>query len=63
MSVTYGIEVAEEEDHYITVAETALEGMAKAAHPGAFLVDIFPIRELLQLLAGGGCCSALVSLP
>ncbi|EEB93789.1 hypothetical protein MPER_07513, partial [Moniliophthora perniciosa FA553] len=32
MNVTYGIEIAEEDDHYITVAETALEGMAKAAH-------------------------------
>ncbi|KAK1220118.1 hypothetical protein PQX77_017157 [Marasmius sp. AFHP31] len=45
MNVTYGIEIADEEDHYITVAETALEGMAKAAHPGAFLVDIFPILK------------------
>ncbi|KAI3616408.1 cytochrome p450 [Moniliophthora roreri] len=42
MNVTYGIEIADEDDHYITVAETALQGMAKAAHPGAFLVDIFP---------------------
>ncbi|KAK7062611.1 hypothetical protein VNI00_000099 [Paramarasmius palmivorus] len=45
MNVTYGIEIEEEDDHYITVAETALEGMAKAAHPGAFLVDIFPILK------------------
>jgi len=45
MNVTYGIEIADgdEDDHYIVVAETALEGMAKAAHPGAFLVDIFPV--------------------
>ncbi|KAL0575702.1 hypothetical protein V5O48_006262 [Marasmius crinis-equi] len=45
MNVIYGIEIADEDDHYITVAETALDGMAKAAHPGAFLVDIFPILK------------------
>lgn len=45
MNVTYGIEVSDEDDRYITVAEKALDGMAKAAHPGAFLVDIFPILK------------------
>ncbi|THV02863.1 cytochrome P450 [Dendrothele bispora CBS 962.96] len=45
MNVTYGIEISDQDDHYIVVAETALEGMAKAAHPGAFLVDIFPILK------------------
>ncbi|KIK63931.1 hypothetical protein GYMLUDRAFT_161793 [Collybiopsis luxurians FD-317 M1] len=45
MNVTYGIEIRDEEDHYITVAETALDGMAKAANPGAFFVDIFPILK------------------
>ncbi|KAE9389422.1 cytochrome P450 [Gymnopus androsaceus JB14] len=45
MNVTYGIEVQDEDDHYITVAETALDGMAKAANPGAFFVDIFPILK------------------
>ncbi len=48
MNVTYGIEVSDEDDRYITVAEKALDGMAKAAHPGAFLVDIFPIRTFLH---------------
>ncbi|KAJ3769540.1 cytochrome P450 [Lentinula raphanica] len=42
MNVVYGIELQDQDDHYITVAETALDGMAKAANPGAFLVDIFP---------------------
>lgn len=46
MNVTYGIEIEDEDDHYITVAETALDGMAKAANPGAFYVDIFPARTL-----------------
>ncbi|KAF5366998.1 hypothetical protein D9758_003981 [Tetrapyrgos nigripes] len=45
MNVTYGIEISDHDDHYIVVAETALEGMAKAAHPGAFFVDIFPILK------------------
>jgi hypothetical protein len=48
MNVTYGIEIADQDDRYITVAETALDGMAKAANPGAFLVDIFPIRTSLH---------------
>jgi hypothetical protein len=43
MNVTYGIEIDDDKDRYMTVAEFALDGMAKAAHPGAFLVDIFPI--------------------
>ncbi|KAJ4485859.1 cytochrome P450 [Lentinula aciculospora] len=45
MNVTYGIEIQDKEDHYIIVAENALDGMAKAANPGAFLVDIFPILK------------------
>ncbi|KAJ3886163.1 cytochrome P450 [Lentinula edodes] len=45
MNVTYGIEIQDEDDRYVTVAETALDGMAKAANPGAFLVDIFPILK------------------
>lgn len=45
MNVTYGIEIEDHhDDRYISVAEKALEGMAKAAHPGAFLVDVFPLR-------------------
>lgn len=44
MNAVYGIRVAEGEDKYILVAEKALEGMAKAAQPGAFLVDLIPWR-------------------
>ena len=44
MKITYGIDVADPNDRYITVAEAALDGMAKAASPGAFLVDMLPIR-------------------
>ncbi|KAH7922734.1 cytochrome P450 [Leucogyrophana mollusca] len=42
MNVVYGIQIAPRNDRYIDIAEVALDGMAKAAAPGAFLVDIFP---------------------
>jgi len=48
MNVIYGIVISPKGDRYIDIAEKALEGMAKAAAPGAFLVDVFPWCE---------CCS------
>ncbi|KAJ8495804.1 hypothetical protein ONZ45_g12698 [Pleurotus djamor] len=45
MKVIYGIDVVPKDDYYITIAERALDGMAKAASPGAFLVDIVPILK------------------
>jgi hypothetical protein len=45
MSVAYGISITSTEDRYIAIAENALAGMAKAANPGAFLVDLLPICE------------------
>ncbi|KAF8908212.1 cytochrome P450 [Gymnopilus junonius] len=45
MSVTYGITIAFTGDHYIRLAEKALEGMAAAARPGAFLVDFVPFLK------------------
>jgi hypothetical protein len=42
MGVVYGIDVSPKDDRYISVAETALDGMARAANPGAFMVDIIP---------------------
>jgi len=47
MGVTYGIPITSTEDRYITIAEKALGGMAKAASPGAFLVDLIPISGFL----------------
>ncbi|EMD32418.1 hypothetical protein CERSUDRAFT_118759 [Gelatoporia subvermispora B] len=44
MKIIYGIDVSPQDDHYITVAEQALAAMAKAAAPGAFLVDFLPIQ-------------------
>ncbi|KDQ23377.1 hypothetical protein PLEOSDRAFT_1049198 [Pleurotus ostreatus PC15] len=45
MKVVYGIDVVPKDDYYVTIAERALDGMAKAASPGAFLVDILPILK------------------
>ena len=39
MNVIYGISLEDEDDRYVRFAERALDGMAKAARPGAFLVS------------------------
>lgn len=52
MKVVYGIDVAPKDDYYIAIAERALDGMAKAASPGAFLVDILPIRQSNSAFGG-----------
>jgi len=49
MGVTYGIAINSTEDRYIAIAEKALEGMARAASPGAFLVDLIPVCSFLFL--------------
>ncbi|KAF9447473.1 cytochrome P450 [Macrolepiota fuliginosa MF-IS2] len=55
MSVVYGIEVSPHDDRYISVAETALDGMARAANPGAFLVDLIPsLKYVPSWLPGAG---------
>jgi len=45
MDVVYGIQVTGKHDHYITIAEKALQIFALAAPPGAFLVDLLPARS------------------
>jgi hypothetical protein len=47
MGISYGITIAPKDDHYVTVAEIALDGMGKAASPGAFFVDFIPMRMFL----------------
>ncbi|KAJ3565313.1 hypothetical protein NP233_g7709 [Leucocoprinus birnbaumii] len=55
MRVVYGIKVSPHDDKYISVAETALDGMARAANPGAFLVDIFPsLKYVPAWMPGAG---------
>ncbi|TFK34708.1 cytochrome P450 [Crucibulum laeve] len=43
MSVIYGISIAPQNDPYVNMSEKALDGMTKAANPGAFLVDLVPL--------------------
>jgi hypothetical protein len=45
MRISYGIAVQESDDPYISIAEEAMTGVAKASIPGAFLVDLLPILK------------------
>ncbi|EMD37505.1 hypothetical protein CERSUDRAFT_114144 [Gelatoporia subvermispora B] len=45
VSVVYGIELSDQDDEYVTLAEHAITGFANAANPGAFWVDFFPILK------------------
>ncbi|EIW76051.1 cytochrome P450 [Coniophora puteana RWD-64-598 SS2] len=55
MNVIYGIQIAPQNDRYIDIAEEALDGMAKAAAPGAFLVDILPaLKHVPAWMPGAG---------
>ena len=45
MKISYGIDVQESGDPYISFAEDALDGINQAAIPGAFWVDLFPILK------------------
>ncbi|KAF8066895.1 cytochrome P450 [Lyophyllum atratum] len=55
MNVTYGINIAPKGDRYITIAEKALGGMAEAANPGAFLVDLIPfLKHIPEWVPGAG---------
>jgi hypothetical protein len=47
MSIAYGITIDPKDDYNILVAEKALDGMGKAAAPGAFFVDLIPIHMFL----------------
>ena len=44
MRVTYGIEVKESDDIYISTAELAMHTMIETAVQGTFVVDYLPIR-------------------
>ena len=45
MKIAYGIDVQDNDDPYISLAEEALHGLNQAATPGAFWVDLFPILK------------------
>ncbi|KAF9058629.1 cytochrome P450 [Rhodocollybia butyracea] len=42
MKLTYGIDVQEENDPFVTLIEQANDNFSLATKPGAFLIDIFP---------------------
>jgi len=46
METTYGMDIKSHEDKFLQAAELAMGHLEKAATPGAFLVDTFPIRML-----------------
>ena len=45
MKITYGIDVQESDDPYVSLAEEALNGLDEAVIPGAFWVDLFPMLK------------------
>lgn len=55
--ITYGINVQSVDNPFLIMVEKAMETLAVAGNPGAFLVDTLPIRTvsfaLLRLLLTG----------
>lgn len=45
MKVTYGIDVAEKNDRWVSLVREALVGYAMAGVYGRFWVDVIPLRE------------------
>ncbi|KAL7284540.1 hypothetical protein ACG7TL_001832 [Trametes sanguinea] len=55
MRVSYGIDVAEENDPYVAAVEEGVATFNEAFVPGAFLVETFPIlRHIPSWFPGGG---------
>jgi len=44
LSIAYGVEVKSESDRYFSASEHAMAAVDLALLPGAFLVDVFPMR-------------------
>lgn len=53
MDITYGIEVLAENDPYVEMAEAALDSVNRAATPGAYMVDIFPLLKFVPAWVPG----------
>jgi len=45
LKITYGYDVKDSNDPLVDIAEAAVGGLSQASVPGAWLVDIFPVRE------------------
>ena len=55
MSISYGIDVQESGDPFISLAEEALEAISQAAVLGTFWVDLFPsLKYLPSWFPGAG---------
>jgi hypothetical protein len=55
MSISYGIDVQESGDPFISLANDALEGISQAAVLGTFWVDLFPsLKYLPSWFPGAG---------
>lgn len=48
MDIAYGIDVKPRGDPYIATAEHAVESISATTNAGSYLVDVLPIRELLN---------------
>ena len=48
LRIAYGYEVNDENDPLISLADKAVDIFVKASAPGAFLVDLIPIRMCIQ---------------
>lgn len=44
--ITHGHELADGKDHLMELAERTDDDFSESSVPGAFIVDVFPIREL-----------------
>ena len=47
LRVAYGYEVKENNDPFIELADIATEQFSRATQPGAYLVDVIPMRKYL----------------
>lgn len=43
--MTYGYSVKEHDDPFVGVVEEAVQGFSETLEPGAYLVDVIPLRE------------------
>lgn len=45
MKISYGHDISDKGDIYVTIADEAMQGLGKAGIFGTFLVDYLPFRE------------------
>ena len=49
LMISHGYPVKEQDDPLVNVAEAAVSAFSKCLEPGAYLVDMIPLRESLFL--------------